>query len=210
MRRVMFLILALATLLPTMAQAYEILVLQSSRDAGYETVLKGFHSGANPSERIIVLSDYAELDIVRIVREDRPTVSAVAKAHVSRAQLGDARRPTTKNVEEPRRVTVLGAERLVGKGGRLFETKHAGRCLVEGKILQLGRVRCVVGSDGVEVTTAQRLAQRRDVRGSAQRWVDLENRVERGAQQFVEGEVVRRDLTGDVQTLGARRGDQCY
>ncbi|MDA8430111.1 MAG: ABC transporter substrate binding protein [Geobacteraceae bacterium] len=98
MRRVMFLILALATLLPTMAQAYEILVLQSSRDAGYETVLKGFHSGANPSERIIVLSDYAELDIVRIVREDRPTVILA---------IGDAALATARKVHDTPVVAVM-------------------------------------------------------------------------------------------------------
>jgi putative ABC transport system substrate-binding protein len=62
------------TLLPSLAQAYDVLVLQSRRDAASEALLKGFHNGNNPSERIIVLSDYAEVDIVRIVREERPRV----------------------------------------------------------------------------------------------------------------------------------------
>lgn len=74
MRRVMFLILALAPLFPSLARAYDVLVLQSRHDPAYEEVLKGFHSGVNPSERTIILSDHAEVDIARIVREEHPRV----------------------------------------------------------------------------------------------------------------------------------------
>jgi putative ABC transport system substrate-binding protein len=72
MRLFNLLILALATLLPSLAQAYDVLVLQSRRDPGYEEVLKGFRAERNTSQRVIVLSDYAEVDVIRIVREDRP------------------------------------------------------------------------------------------------------------------------------------------
>jgi putative ABC transport system substrate-binding protein len=72
MRRFILLIVALVTLLPAMAQAYDILVLQSRRDVGYEEVLKGFNAGNGQTERVIVLSDYAEVDVVRIVREEHP------------------------------------------------------------------------------------------------------------------------------------------
>lgn len=72
MRRLVLVILALATLLPSLAQAYEVLVLQSSRNAGYEQALKGFRSDCTASQRVVVLSDYAEVDVVRIVREERP------------------------------------------------------------------------------------------------------------------------------------------
>lgn len=48
------------------------LVIQSRRDVGYEEVLKGFRAERTASQRVIVLSDYAEVDIVRIVREDHP------------------------------------------------------------------------------------------------------------------------------------------
>ncbi|MDO9066882.1 MAG: ABC transporter substrate binding protein [Deltaproteobacteria bacterium] len=72
MRRLILIILALATLLPSLAQAYDVLVLQSRRDAGYEEALAGFRTGSKVSERLIVLSDYADVDVVRIVREDRP------------------------------------------------------------------------------------------------------------------------------------------
>jgi putative ABC transport system substrate-binding protein len=74
MRRLVFLILALATLLPSLASGYDLLVLQSSRNPVYEEVLKGFRDGGDVSKRIIVMADYSEVDVVRIVREDRPGV----------------------------------------------------------------------------------------------------------------------------------------
>jgi len=69
-----FAILAMAILLPVLAQAYEVLVLQSRRDPAYEDVLKGFNNVQKVSKRVIVLSDYAEVDVVRIVREDQPNM----------------------------------------------------------------------------------------------------------------------------------------
>ena len=72
MRHLLIVIIALAALFPSLAQAYEVLVLQSSHNAGYEQVLKGFRSGCSATERVVVLSDYAEVDVIRIVREDRP------------------------------------------------------------------------------------------------------------------------------------------
>ncbi len=72
MRRFILTILALATLFPSLAQAYDILILQSRRDPAYEDVLKGLRAEHNASKRLLVLSDYSEVDVVRIVREDRP------------------------------------------------------------------------------------------------------------------------------------------
>lgn len=72
MRRFMLLILALATLLPSLAFGYDVLVLQSRRDPSYDEVMKGFRSERKSSLRTIVLSDYTEVDVVRIVREDQP------------------------------------------------------------------------------------------------------------------------------------------
>jgi putative ABC transport system substrate-binding protein len=69
-----FAILAMATLLPSLALAYDVLVLQSTRDPAYEEVLKGFNSVQKVSKRVIVLSDYAEVDVVRIAREDQPSL----------------------------------------------------------------------------------------------------------------------------------------
>jgi len=87
MRRLVLIILALATLLPNLAQAYDILVLQSRRDPAYEEVLKGFRTTNNASQRTIVLSDYAEVDVIRIVREDRPRlILAVGDAALTAAR----------------------------------------------------------------------------------------------------------------------------
>ena len=72
MRRLVLIILALATLLPSLAQAHDVLVLQSRRAPAYEELLKTFRIGQSHSQRLIVLSDYDEIDIVRIVREVPP------------------------------------------------------------------------------------------------------------------------------------------
>lgn len=72
MRRFILLIVALATLLPSLAQAYDVLILQSRRDPAYDEVLKGFGFEKKTSLRMLVLADYADVDVVRIVREDRP------------------------------------------------------------------------------------------------------------------------------------------
>jgi putative ABC transport system substrate-binding protein len=72
MRRLILIILTLALLLPALAQAYDVLVLQGRRDPAYDDVLKGFRSARNISQRLVVLTDYAEVDVERIVREDRP------------------------------------------------------------------------------------------------------------------------------------------
>ena len=98
MRRLVLIILALATLLPSLAQAYDILVLQSRRDVGYEEVLKGFHAVNASKERVIVLSDYAEVDIVRIVREDRPRLILA---------VGDAALAATRNIRSTPVVAVM-------------------------------------------------------------------------------------------------------
>lgn len=74
MRRFILLIIALATLLPSLAQAYDVLVLQSRRDPAYDEVLKGFSAGRDFSQRVVVLSDYAEVDVTRIVREEHPSL----------------------------------------------------------------------------------------------------------------------------------------
>ena len=86
MRRLVLLILALATLLPSLVLGYDVLILQSRRDPAYEEVLSGFHSGQSVSQRVVVLADYAEVDVVRIVREDRPRmILAVGDAAVMAA-----------------------------------------------------------------------------------------------------------------------------
>ncbi|MHB8121059.1 MAG: ABC transporter substrate-binding protein [Desulfuromonadaceae bacterium] len=98
MRRFILLIIALATLLPSLAQAYDILILQSRRDPAYEEVLKGLRTAHNASQRTIVLSDYAEVDVVRIVREDRPRLILA---------VGDAALKAARNVRNTPVVAVM-------------------------------------------------------------------------------------------------------
>ena len=66
------LILFLALLLPSLAQAYDVLVIVSRRDSAFEEVLRGFRGMRMFTDRVVVLTDYAEADIMRVVREDRP------------------------------------------------------------------------------------------------------------------------------------------
>jgi len=87
MRRLILLILALATLLPSLAYAYDVLILQSGRNPAYEEALKGFRAGTGVSQRLIVLSDYAEVDVIRIVREDHPQlILAIGDAALKEAR----------------------------------------------------------------------------------------------------------------------------
>lgn len=59
-------------LIPVTSWGYDILIVQSQRSPVFEEVLRGFHSAARFSERVIVLSDSNEIDLVRIVREENP------------------------------------------------------------------------------------------------------------------------------------------
>ncbi|MBT1072148.1 ABC transporter substrate-binding protein [Pelotalea chapellei] len=72
MRRLMLFIFACSILLPSTVQAYEVLVLLSRRDPGYDEVLKGFRAVYAGSQRLVVLSDYTEIDMLRILREEHP------------------------------------------------------------------------------------------------------------------------------------------
>ncbi|KAB0669444.1 ABC transporter substrate-binding protein [Oryzomonas sagensis] len=74
MRILTALIVSLALLLPLAADAYDVLVLQSRRDPAFEEALAGFRANRRFSERVVVLADYADVDVTRIVREDRPAL----------------------------------------------------------------------------------------------------------------------------------------
>lgn len=67
-----FLILALAAFTTSLAQAYDVLVLLSRRNPVYEETLKGFNETFRHKQRVVILSDYDEIDVTRIVREDHP------------------------------------------------------------------------------------------------------------------------------------------
>ena len=62
----------LLLLLPLPALAYDILVLQSLREKGYDEAVRGVKRECTATMRTVVLSDYAETDITRIIREEHP------------------------------------------------------------------------------------------------------------------------------------------
>ena len=68
--RSFFMVILLLTPVPVLA--YDVLVLQSLHEKGYQEAVKGLLRECRASMRILVLSDYAETDITRIVREERP------------------------------------------------------------------------------------------------------------------------------------------
>ena len=59
---------------PRPAFAVDALILQSSRSPMYADALRGLRAASGASEQTLVLSDYAEVDVQRLVREERPRV----------------------------------------------------------------------------------------------------------------------------------------
>lgn len=66
------LVIAFWLLLPATCPAYDLLVVQSQRSPVYEEVMRGFRSVAPYSQRLIVLNEYIDVDLQRIVREEKP------------------------------------------------------------------------------------------------------------------------------------------
>jgi putative tryptophan/tyrosine transport system substrate-binding protein len=66
------LITALWLLIPGSAWCYDLLIVLSQRSPAYDDVLRGMRSAARFSERVVVLTDYNEVDLVRIAREEKP------------------------------------------------------------------------------------------------------------------------------------------
>jgi len=57
-----------------MAVAYDLLIIKSQHSPVYDEILRGLHSTRKFTERVVTLSDYSEVDVKRIVREDSPKV----------------------------------------------------------------------------------------------------------------------------------------
>lgn len=72
MNLISILITSLFLLIPVTAWSYDLLIVQSQRSPAYDDVLRGLRSEARFSERVIVLTDYNEIDLVRIAREENP------------------------------------------------------------------------------------------------------------------------------------------
>lgn len=72
MRPLILCILFVAFALPRPALAADLLILQSSRSPVYVEALRGLHATCRVSDQTLVLSDYAEVDVQRLVKEERP------------------------------------------------------------------------------------------------------------------------------------------
>ncbi|MBJ6723980.1 ABC transporter substrate-binding protein [Geomesophilobacter sediminis] len=59
-------------LAPTLGLCYDVLILQSLRDKGYQEAVQGFKRECTASSRTVVLSDFVAADLTRMVREERP------------------------------------------------------------------------------------------------------------------------------------------
>jgi putative ABC transport system substrate-binding protein len=70
--RALFLCIALFILSALPALAMDVLILQSSQSPAYMEALRGFRSAFTGSSNTIVIADYADVDAVRLVKEERP------------------------------------------------------------------------------------------------------------------------------------------
>ena len=86
-----------------------------------------------------------------------------ADAVVLGCQVSDLGRGSAEDPEELDSDAHVSPERLVGEAHRLLEAEHAGGCLVEGSVLGLRWVRCVVGGDRIDAPLAQRSHERSHV-----------------------------------------------
>ncbi len=74
MRILLYIITCLILVMPSLAGAYDVLVVQDQRSPTYDAILQGFRSVRQLKERVIVMQDYAENDLLRITREDHPAL----------------------------------------------------------------------------------------------------------------------------------------
>lgn len=70
--RILLLLAALSLSFAPAARGADILILQSGRTPAYSDALRGFRIACRSSEQNLLLSDYAEVDMQRIVKEERP------------------------------------------------------------------------------------------------------------------------------------------
>jgi len=71
-----YLLLAIATLVlaPLPALAADVLIVQSSHSSALDQMTRMVQNDCSANHRTLVLSDYADADIARLVREERPSV----------------------------------------------------------------------------------------------------------------------------------------
>lgn len=108
MMNLALLIATMWLLIPATAWCYDLLIVLSQRSPAYEEVLRGFRSEARFSERVIVLTDYKDIDLVRIVREENP---------VAIVTLGDRALAAARKVRQTPIIALIALSYRASAGG---------------------------------------------------------------------------------------------
>jgi len=103
-----FLIIAIWLLIPGTAWCYDLLIVQSQRSPAYDEVLRGMRSVVRFSARVIVLTDYNEVDLVRIAREETPLAIVT---------LGDNALAATRKVRQTPVIALMALSYRAGMTG---------------------------------------------------------------------------------------------
>jgi ABC-type uncharacterized transport system substrate-binding protein len=106
--RALRIIAALALLSGSRAVAADVLIVQSGRSAAYTESVNAFRSAWKGSGSTVVLSDYAEVDVVRLVKEEQPRIVLA---------VGDAAVAASRKVRQVPVVGVLSLALNLPKGG---------------------------------------------------------------------------------------------
>jgi putative tryptophan/tyrosine transport system substrate-binding protein len=161
LRGLIVLFIALCYALPTVAEAYQVLVLVSSRAKIYDRAVSGLRRGKDFSERVVYLQDYAEVDLARTIREERPQVIVA---------VGDLALAEVRNIRRIPLVSLMSLSflRLAGSSPTLTGVEPVvspERCLALLNALELDRVGVLYDPDktGGYLKKAQQLAARSDI-----------------------------------------------
>lgn len=148
------------------ALAADILILQSSRSQVMEQIVRLVQNDCAPENRTLVLSDYADVDVARVVREERPSVlvaigdRALAEAKKNRnlpvvygMAMNEGEENLARNVSgvsimvAPKSYLKLFAKLNLRRVGIIYDRRKSGA--------YLNRAREAAGSMGVELVTLQ-------------------------------------------------------
>ncbi len=90
------------------ALAADVLIVQSSHTPAYAEALRGFRTGFEGSTYTIVMSEYADVDVVRLVKEERPRVVLA---------VGDAALGACRKVRQVPVVSLMALSLTMSKSG---------------------------------------------------------------------------------------------
>ncbi len=106
--RLLLLSITLFILSALPALAADVLIVQSSHTPAYAEALRGFRTGFEGSTYTIVMSEYADVDVVRLVKEERPRVVLA---------VGDAALAACRKVRQVPVVSLMALSLTMSKSG---------------------------------------------------------------------------------------------